>query len=185
MPYQTTLHGQAGTSRKLTEAKNSPTAPIYSEYFLGIQRCNFGFPYPTPLNGQAGGPRKLTESKNIPTPTRNQIFPSTSALQLRVAVPDHLHEQTGSQRKPNETTNIPIAPIGRVFFANSALQIRLAVPEPLTWTDRKPAEAKNSTTPLSAEYSMGIRRCDFGLPYPAPLHGQNGSHLMPTEAHGS
>ena len=59
-PYADTPEAR-GSSRKPTEAKNSPT-PLESEYFQEFQRWDFGLPYPTPYMGKPearGSSRKL------------------------------------------------------------------------------------------------------------------------------
>ena len=133
-----------GSSRKLKIAQ----FPLSTEYFLGIQRYNFGLPYQAPLHGQTGSPRKLTEAKNTPIPLAAEYFLGIQRYNFGLPYPTPLHGQTGSPRKLTEAKNSPIRPRVRKSHGNSALELWVAVPDPLTWPDRKPAEALGSSRKL-------------------------------------
>ena len=91
-----------GSSRKLTEAKNSPIAPR-NRIFPGNSALELWVAVPDPLHGETGSPRKLTEAKNSLNPARNRIITGAAVLELWVAVPDPL---TWRDRKPDEAPGI-------------------------------------------------------------------------------
>ena len=98
MPYQNPLSGQNGNPRKLTEAKNTPTAPR-AEYFMRSQRYNFGFPYPTPYmdTPEARGSSRNLKYHNPHVETK--YFPGGHRYNFGLPCPTPLHGRTGWPRK--------------------------------------------------------------------------------------